>query len=165
MKQIWIVSGLVVAALGTSALIVGGRALFGDEPAPATATQELPWQVTALPGGGSQVLGLSVLHSLPWPLLLAVLGHQWSRAGEPGKFSHSLGLALGALAISLWLLSLLRVLVVPPQRLLPGDSRLRQGLGHKVHGGWRRRRHRRCCRSGFGRQVVCSLGGLDLGHG
>ena len=38
MKQIWIVSGLVVAALGTSALIVGGRALFGDEPAPVTAT-------------------------------------------------------------------------------------------------------------------------------
>ena len=60
MKQIWIVSGLVVAALGTSALIVGGRALFGDEPAPVTATQELPWQVTALPGGGIQVLGLSV---------------------------------------------------------------------------------------------------------
>lgn len=60
MKQIWIVSGLVVAALGASALIVGGRALFGDEPAPTPAKQDLPWQVTALPGGGSQVLGLSL---------------------------------------------------------------------------------------------------------
>lgn len=74
-----------------------------------------------------QVLGLSVLHSLPWPLLLAVLGHQWSRAGEPGKFSHSLGLALGALAISLWLLSLLRVLVAE------------RGLAH-VHFRWTRSR-------------------------
>ena len=67
MKQIWIVSGLVVAALGTSALIVGGRALFGDEPAPVTATQELPWQVTTLPGGGIQVLGLSVSPTLGTP--------------------------------------------------------------------------------------------------
>ena len=67
MKQIWIVSGLVVAALGASALIVGGRALFGDEPAPATATQDLPWQVSALPGGGSRVLGLSVSPTLGTP--------------------------------------------------------------------------------------------------
>jgi potassium-dependent mechanosensitive channel len=75
----------------------------------------------------AQVLALSVLHSLPWPLLLAVLGHQWSRAGEPGKFSHSLGLALGALAISLWLLSLLRVLLAE------------RGLAH-LHFRWTRSR-------------------------
>lgn len=67
MKQIWIVSGLVVAALGASALIVGGRALFGDEPAPATATQDMPWQVTALPGGGSRVLGLTLSPTLGAP--------------------------------------------------------------------------------------------------
>jgi potassium-dependent mechanosensitive channel len=74
-----------------------------------------------------QVLALSLLHSLPWPLLLAVLGHQWSRAGEPGRFSHSLGLALGALAVSLWLLSLLRVLVAD------------RGLAH-LHFRWTRAR-------------------------
>lgn len=68
MKQIWIVSGLVVAALGAGTLIVGGRALFGDKPAPATATQDLPWQVTALPGGGSQVLGLRLSPTLGAPV-------------------------------------------------------------------------------------------------
>jgi hypothetical protein len=47
---------------------VGGRALFGDKPAPATATQDLPWQVTALPGGGSQVLGLRVSPTLGAPV-------------------------------------------------------------------------------------------------
>ena len=61
MKQIWIVSGLVVAALGASALIVGGRELFGPADAlPTPVTQDMPWQVLPLPGGGSKVLGLTL---------------------------------------------------------------------------------------------------------
>lgn len=80
MKQIWIVSGLVVAALGASALIVGGRALFGDEPAPATATQDMPWQVTALPGGGSRVLGLTLGAPAPGGSTLGDVQQRWGES-------------------------------------------------------------------------------------
>ena len=91
-------------------------------------------------------------------------GGSGSRAGHRfGRFSHVS--CLGRFGGYLERLGELRQFGIVGQRLLPGSSRLRQGLGHKVHGGWRRRRHRRCCRSGFGRQVLRSLGGLDLGHG
>lgn len=58
MKQIWIISGMVVAALGVSALIVGGGALLSPSASTPPASQELPWQVQARPDGGSQTLGL-----------------------------------------------------------------------------------------------------------
>ena len=64
MKQFWIVSGLVVAALGASALIVGGGMWSGQHDAPAAA-HDMPWQVQALPGGGSQVLGLTLGEASP----------------------------------------------------------------------------------------------------
>lgn len=61
MKQIWIVSGLVVAALGVSALIVAGGHFFGSANAPASAeSPPLPWQVEVLPGGSSKVFGLTL---------------------------------------------------------------------------------------------------------
>ena len=70
MKQVWIVSGLVVAALGVAALIVGGRDLFMDKQAGGvTATSGthadegmLPWQIEVLRNGSSMVMGLTLAH-------------------------------------------------------------------------------------------------------
>ena len=76
MKQIWIVSGLVVAALGASALIVGGGMWFGHSDTP-TATQDMPWQVSALPGGGSQVLGLTLGEASPGRSTLGDVLQRW----------------------------------------------------------------------------------------
>lgn len=60
MKQFKIVLAMVAAALGLSALIVylGQR---GDATAPQTEATGLPWQIEALPGGGSRVLGLTLM--------------------------------------------------------------------------------------------------------
>lgn len=82
MKQIWIVSGLVVAALGVSALIVGGRELFGTAPeAPSSQTATgLPWQVERLPGGGSKVLGLSLGVAGQGGSTLAEVRQRWGDA-------------------------------------------------------------------------------------
>lgn len=61
MKQFWIVSGLVVAALGVSALIVGVGTRHESAPAgSAPAAANLPWQVESLPGGASRVMGLTL---------------------------------------------------------------------------------------------------------
>ena len=76
MKQIWIVSGLVVAALGASALIVGGGMWFGHSDTPTT-TQDMPWQVSALPGGGSQVLGLTLGEASPGRSTLGDVLQRW----------------------------------------------------------------------------------------
>lgn len=75
----------------------------------------------------SIALGWTVLASLPWPLLLGLLGYHWARAGDPGRFSHSLGLALGGLAITLLLFSVLHTLV------------RERGLAH-LHFRWTRTR-------------------------
>ena len=79
MKQFWIVSGLVVAALGASALIVGGGMWSGQHDAPA-ATHDMPWQVQALPGGGSQVLGLTLGEASPGRSTLGDIQRRWGDA-------------------------------------------------------------------------------------
>ncbi|MFN3886978.1 MAG: hypothetical protein ACK4MG_08465 [Aquabacterium sp.] len=60
MKQFKIVLAMVAAALGLSALIVyfGQR---GDASAPVGEASGLPWQVDALPEGGSRVFGLTLM--------------------------------------------------------------------------------------------------------
>jgi hypothetical protein len=61
MNKVLIVGGAVVAALGLSALIVGGRDItgHGDQASQSTAQNTgLPWQVEALPEGASKVMSL-----------------------------------------------------------------------------------------------------------
>lgn len=59
MNKVWIVSGAVVAALGLSALIVGGRNPQGDSSAaPQTAPSGMPWDIATPPDGTSKVMGL-----------------------------------------------------------------------------------------------------------
>ncbi len=61
MKQVWIVSGLVAAALGVSALIVAGGQLFQKpDPAAQQVASVLPWQIEVLPNGASRVMGLTL---------------------------------------------------------------------------------------------------------
>lgn len=81
MKQFWIVSGLVVAALGASALIVAGGAFLGNDPAPpSTRTQDMPWQVQPLPDGSSQVLGLRLSPDLQRSSAIGDVQQRWGDA-------------------------------------------------------------------------------------
>ncbi|MFT3856027.1 MAG: hypothetical protein QM742_00410 [Aquabacterium sp.] len=69
MKQVWIVTGLVAAALAVAALIVGGRDLLTSKPEgtpPGEQTTQtdqggqLPWQIEVLRNGSSIVMGLTL---------------------------------------------------------------------------------------------------------
>ena len=63
MNKVLIVGGAVVAAVGASMLLVGGRDItgHGDRAAQASAQNNgLPWQVELLPGGASKVMGLTL---------------------------------------------------------------------------------------------------------
>jgi hypothetical protein len=63
MKQFWIALALAVAALAISALLIGGRTLFGHAPdTPGAQAPTLPWQIDTLPDGGSKVMGLKLGH-------------------------------------------------------------------------------------------------------
>lgn len=71
MKQVWIVTGLVVAALGVAALIVGGRDLLSPRPEGTPPDEQtthtdqggqLPWQIEVLRNGSSIVMGLTLAH-------------------------------------------------------------------------------------------------------
>lgn len=84
----------------------------------------------------AETLGWSLLASLPWPLLLGQLSMHWSRAGDPGRFSHSVGIALGGLAVTLLLFTVLRTVV------------RERGLAH-LHFRWTRAR-----RESLARQLV-----------
>ena len=62
MKKIWIISGLVAASFALGTVIVMGHDIFmprDAQPAPAKPSG-LPWQITALPDGASQVMGLTL---------------------------------------------------------------------------------------------------------
>jgi len=74
-----------------------------------------------------KALAVAVVAALPWVLLLATLGYLLRTAGEPGRFSDSLGRALLSVAGSLFVLEFLRWLV------------LEQGLAH-LHFRWMRAR-------------------------
>jgi hypothetical protein len=59
MKTFWTVTGMVVAALGVSALLVAGHQLFNEPSSQASpAAQDLPWLISTTGDGGSQVMGL-----------------------------------------------------------------------------------------------------------
>lgn len=92
MKQVWIVTGLVVAALGVAALIVGGRDMLSP-PRDATTSNtaplpshgddanagNLPWQIEVLRNGSSMVMGLTLAHDGSGSTLQAALD-QWGQA-------------------------------------------------------------------------------------
>jgi len=64
MNKVWIVGGAVVAALGLSALIVGGRSPQGSGvTASQAAPSGLPWEIEVQPGGTSRVMGLVLSQS------------------------------------------------------------------------------------------------------
>lgn len=91
MKQVWIVTGLVVAALGVAALIVGGRDLLGPRPdggvpQPSVSTGQedpnapnLPWQIEVLRNGSSIVMGLTLAHDGSGSTLQSAFD-QWGEA-------------------------------------------------------------------------------------
>jgi hypothetical protein len=62
MKKLWIISGLVAAALAVSTVIVVGHDVLhpGAQDQAAARTSGLPWQVEALPQGASRVMGLTL---------------------------------------------------------------------------------------------------------
>lgn len=63
-SKIKILSGMVAASLAVGVLVVGGGRYFAGTAKPGApgSTQEtgLPWQVEALPGGASKVMGLTL---------------------------------------------------------------------------------------------------------
>ncbi len=81
-----------------------------------------------------RVLGVTAAAALPWALLVWGLGYVLRSAGEPGRFSDSLGRALVAVSSSLFLLDFLRFLV------------LEHGLAH-LHFRWMRERRVAIARS------------------
>jgi hypothetical protein len=84
MKQVWIVSGLVVAALGVAAFIVKGHDMVGDgapSKAPDTEASGLPWQIEVLRDGSSMVMGLTLAHDGRGSTLQTVLD-QWGQSVE-----------------------------------------------------------------------------------
>lgn len=72
-------------------------------------------------------LGWTLLASLPWPFLIGMLAWHLEGAGEPGKFSHSAGIALSGVAVTLLLFTVLHTLV------------RERGLAH-LHFRWTRSR-------------------------
>lgn len=61
MKQIWIVSAMIAGALIAGTVLVVGH--DGSQPNAHKATQPssgLPWQIQTLPGGQTQVMGLTL---------------------------------------------------------------------------------------------------------
>lgn len=87
MKQVWIVSGLVVAAFAVAALIVGGRDAFTPEEGSGAVTSSgdpnrtatLPWQIEVLRDGSSVVMGLTLSHDGRGSTLQAARD-QWGEA-------------------------------------------------------------------------------------
>lgn len=75
MNQAFKVGALVLGALGLATLIVSGPYLTqGGSPSAAPSPSGLPWQVEALPGGHSRVMGLT--------LGLSTLGDAQQRWGQ-----------------------------------------------------------------------------------
>jgi hypothetical protein len=90
MKQVWIVTGLVVAAFGVAAFIVGGRELLSSKTeegatASTSATDgdpnafNLPWHIEVLRNGSSMVMGLTLSHDGGGSTLQAAFD-QWGDA-------------------------------------------------------------------------------------
>lgn len=80
-KQFWIVSGLVVAALGGSALIVAGGAFLGQNDSASTQRQQdMPWQVQTQADGSSRVLGLTLHPESGRSSTLADVQQRWGDA-------------------------------------------------------------------------------------
>ncbi|MCK7594549.1 mechanosensitive ion channel domain-containing protein [Pseudomarimonas salicorniae] len=72
-------------------------------------------------------LGWTLVAALPWPLLVGLVGHHLSLAGEAGKFTHSLGITLTGVAVTGLLFTILKTLV------------RERGLAH-LHFRWTRSR-------------------------
>jgi len=67
MKQVWIISGLVIAALDVAAFILKGHdVVSGDHSLPPVSQDAeasgLPWQIEVLRNGSSMVMGLTLAH-------------------------------------------------------------------------------------------------------
>jgi hypothetical protein len=87
MKQVWIVSGLVVAALAVAALIVKGHDKpDGPSPLPPIGQDAeasgLPWQIEVLRNGGSMVMGLTLSHDGRSGSTLQAVSDQWGQGME-----------------------------------------------------------------------------------
>lgn len=87
MKQVWIVSGLVVAALAVAALIVKGHdSANGPAPLPPIGQDQeasgLPWQIEVLRNGSSMVMGLTLAHGGRGGSTLQSVADQWGQGME-----------------------------------------------------------------------------------
>jgi hypothetical protein len=87
MKQVWIISGLVVAAIAVAALIVKGHD-SGNSPTPLPPIGQdaeasgLPWQIEVLRNGGSMVMGLTLSHDGSKGSTLQDASEQWGQGME-----------------------------------------------------------------------------------
>ena len=85
MKQVWIVSGLVVAAIAVATFIVKGHGMMvGSRLPPASQDAEasgLPWQIEVLRNGDSMVMGLTLGHDGKGSTLQAAFD-QWGQGME-----------------------------------------------------------------------------------
>lgn len=80
MKTFWTVTGMVVAALGVSALLVAGHQFFNEPSSQASpAAQDLPWLIGTTGDGGSQVMGLRLT---PEASQASTLGDALNRWGD-----------------------------------------------------------------------------------
>jgi potassium-dependent mechanosensitive channel len=115
------------AALGL--LLVGG--LFWLQRRARLQLQELSVPMRSIRGDNylftAQALGWTLLAALPWAVLAALGGLLLQASGEPGRYTHSLGTALAALAPNIVLFTFLRWLVIE------------RGLAH-AHFRWTRAR-------------------------